>query len=69
MGVYGPIFNLFKDFLTNRQQRVLVDENFSQFKSVVSGVPQGCAICSKISSFKNIKVSNDVMVLIISLSI
>ena len=36
MGVGGPVFNIFKDFLSNRQQRVLVDRNFSQFKPVVS---------------------------------
>ena len=29
-----------KIFLTNRQQYVSVDGNFSQFKPVVSGVPQ-----------------------------
>ena len=34
--------NIFKDFLTNRKQRASVDEKFfSQFKSVVSVVPQG----------------------------
>ena len=43
MGVGGPIFNTFKDFLANRQQHVLVDRNFSQFKAVVSGVPQ-CSV-------------------------
>ena len=43
MGVGGPVFNIFKDFLSNRQQRVLVDRNFSQFKLVVSGVAQ-CSV-------------------------
>ena len=38
------LFNIFKDFLSNRQQRVLVDGNFTQFKSVVSGVPQGSVL-------------------------
>ena len=44
MGIGGPVFNLFKDFLFNCQQRVLVDGNFSQFKPVVSGVPQGSVL-------------------------
>ena len=37
-------FNIFKDFLSNCQQRVLVDGNFSQLKLVVSGVPQGSVL-------------------------
>ena len=41
MGIGGPVFNIFKDFLSNRQQRVLVDGNFSQFKPVVSDVLEG----------------------------
>ena len=41
MGIGGPILNIFKDFLTNRQQHALFNGNFSQFKPIVSGVPQG----------------------------
>ena len=41
MGVGGPVFNIFKYVLSNPQQRVLVDGNFSQFKPVVSCAPQG----------------------------
>ena len=40
MGVVGFVFNIFKDFLSNRQQRLSVDGNVNQFKLVVSGVPQ-----------------------------
>ena len=43
MCVGGPAFNIFRFFKINRQQRVLVYEKFSQFKSVVSGVPQ-CSV-------------------------
>ena len=43
MGVGGFVFYIFKDFLTNRQ-RVSVDGNFSQFKPVVLGVPQGSVL-------------------------
>ena len=45
MRVDGFVFNILKYFLTNRHQRVLVDENFRQFKYVVSGVPQGSISC------------------------
>ena len=41
MGVGEPVFNILKDSLTNHQHRTLVDGNFSQFKPVVYGVPQG----------------------------
>ena len=44
MGVGEPVFNIFKDFLTNRQQRVSVEGNFSKFKPVVSGIPQGSVL-------------------------
>ena len=46
MDVAGPVFNMFKNILPNRQQRVLVDGNFSQFKPVVSGVLQGSVLDS-----------------------
>ena len=44
MDIGGPVFNIFTDFLTNSQQRVSVDGNFSQFKPVVSGVYQGSVL-------------------------
>ena len=44
MGISGPVFDIFKIFLTNDQQHVFVDGNFRQFKSVVSGVPQGSVL-------------------------
>ena len=44
MGVGGSVFGILKDFLTNRRQRVSVDGSFSQFKPVVSGVPQGSVL-------------------------
>ena len=44
MGIGGPVFNIFKEFLSYRQQRVTVDGYFSHFKQVVSGVPQGSVL-------------------------
>ena len=44
MGSCGPVFNILNNILTNHQQHVLVHENFSQFKPVVSGVPQGSVL-------------------------
>ena len=42
--VGGPIFNVLKNFLSNRRQRVSVDSSFSHFKPVLSGVPQGSVL-------------------------
>ena len=44
VGIGGPLFNYFKDFLTDRNQHVSVDGKFSQFRTVVSGVPQGSVL-------------------------
>ena len=44
MGISGPVFHIFKDFITNCQQYVLVNGNFSQFKPVVLGVSQGSVL-------------------------
>ena len=44
MGIGGPVFNIFKDYLSNQQKLVMVDGNFSQFKPVVSDVPQGSVL-------------------------
>ena len=41
MGISGPLFNAFKEFLTNRKQCVTVYGKFSQFRPVVSGVLHG----------------------------
>ena len=44
MVVGEPVFTLSKDLLTNCQQHVSVDGNFSQFKPLVSGVPLGSVL-------------------------
>ena len=43
-GVGGPIFKVLKSFLSDRHQRVCVDGSFSNFKPVLSGVPQGSVL-------------------------
>ena len=44
IGDDGPVFNIFNGFLTNFQQCVSVDGNYSQLKCVVSGVHQGSVL-------------------------
>ena len=40
-GVEGNMLNFIKTFLNNRRQRVLINDTCSQWKKVLSGVPQG----------------------------
>ena len=44
MGIDGPVFNIFKDFLTNWKLRVLIDGNFRKFQPIVSGLPQSSVL-------------------------
>ena len=39
--IRGSAYNLLKSYLTNRQQRVKINNKISQFESVTTGVPQG----------------------------
>ena len=51
MCVAWPVFNIFKDFLFNHQQRVFVDGNISQLELVVSSVFLKSVIWTHYSSF------------------
>ena len=41
MGIVGNLLLWFKDYLTNRKQRVVINEKESSWKTVNAGVPQG----------------------------
>ena len=44
VGIGGKILGILTEFLTNRQQRVVVDGCFSPYSRVYSGVPQGSVL-------------------------
>ena len=41
IGITGVLWTWFKDYLSNRFQRVSINNHFSDLLPVVSGVPQG----------------------------
>uniref|UniRef100_UPI003EB926C9 reverse transcriptase domain-containing protein n=1 Tax=Klebsiella pneumoniae TaxID=573 RepID=UPI003EB926C9 len=44
LGVGGAFLSIISQFLSGRTQRVVVDGQYSEFKNVVSGVPQGSVL-------------------------
>ena len=43
IGIRGNLINWIKDFLKRGDQRVVVNNEYSDWARVVSGIPQGCA--------------------------
>ena len=44
LGICGNVYSWFKSYLKNRLQRVKVNDQYSSFTNVTSGVPQGSVI-------------------------
>ena len=40
-GISGNLLRLFKNYLSNRKQRVVLNGSYSDYSSIQSGVPQG----------------------------
>ena len=43
-GISGFLFTIIKDFLANRQQRVVLNGKSSSWSSIITGVPQGSVL-------------------------
>ena len=41
MGITGSLLEWFSSYLDQRQQRVVLEDSFSDFKQINAGVPQG----------------------------
>ena len=44
IGVGGSVMSICREFLSNRRQRVVVDDATSEWVQIVSGVPQGSVL-------------------------
>ena len=53
-GIGNDVINYIEEWLTHRRQRVIVDGEVSNWKSVLSGVPQGSVLDDEISNWKSV---------------
>ena len=51
IGIRGNLINCIKDFLQGREHRMVVNNEFSDWASVVSGIPQGNVLGSTLHYF------------------
>ena len=50
LGIDGKVLSWIKEWLSGRQQRVILNGKYSEWGDVLSGVPQGSVLCSSFSS-------------------
>ena len=44
IGISGPLYNLFSDYLNNKKQRVVFNGSCSSWQNIQTGVPQGSVL-------------------------
>ena len=60
IGIRGNLMNWIKDFLKGREQRVVVNNEYSDWASVVSGIPQGSVLGPSIFTIFINDIPNDI---------